>query len=111
SCLRVPARIPSRPAWRRTMAAAPLPPQSPAAPEPASLSEGARLIDTFIAPSKTFTDLRRNASWWAPFLLMCLVSLLFSYVVDQKVGFGKVVENLIQLQPKQADRLDRMPPD
>jgi hypothetical protein len=32
-------------------------------------------------------------------------------VVDQKVGFRKVVENLIQLQPKQAERVDRMPPD
>jgi hypothetical protein len=84
----------------------PLPPQ-----EPAPLSEGQRLIDTFFAPSKTFTDLRRNASWWAPFLIIAIVSLLFSFVVDQKVGFGKVVENLIQLQPKQAERLERIPPD
>jgi hypothetical protein len=46
------------------MAAAPLPPLSApvSGPEPASLSEGARLVDAFIAPSRTFTDLRRNAS-------------------------------------------------
>ncbi len=54
----------------------PPPPPAPA-PEPAGLSEGARLIDTFIAPTKTFTDLRRNASWWAPFALMAIVSVLF----------------------------------
>ena len=30
--------------------------------EPAPLSEGQRLINVFFAPSKTFTDLRRNAS-------------------------------------------------
>lgn len=79
--------------------------------EPAPLSEGQRLIDTFFAPSKTFTDLRRNASWWVPFLIMAIVSLLFVYVVDQKVGFRKVVENQIQSQPKQADRMERMPAD
>jgi Yip1 domain len=84
--------------------AAVVPPQ-----EPAPLSEPQRLVDTFFAPTKTFIDLRRNASWWAPFLLIAIVSLLFIYVVDQKVGFRKVVENLIQLQPKQADRIDRLP--
>lgn len=79
--------------------------------EPAPLSEGQRLINVFFAPSKTFTDLRRNASWWAPFLIIAIVSVMFIYVVDQKVGFLKVVENQIQLQPKQADRLDRLPAD
>jgi len=77
--------------------------------EPVPLSEGQRLVNTFFAPSKAFTDLRRNASWWAPFLIIAVVSWTFIYVVDQKVGFRKVVENLIQLQPKQADRIDRLP--
>ncbi|HUB02983.1 MAG TPA: YIP1 family protein [Terriglobales bacterium] len=80
----------------------------PPSPEPA-LSEGQRLIDVFIAPSKTFTDLRRNASWWAPFLIIVIISAIFSYVVDQKVGFRKVVDNQIQQQPKAAERLDQMP--
>ena len=79
--------------------------------EPAPLSEGQRLVNTFLAPSKTFTDLRRNANWWAPFLIIAIVSTIFVYVVDQKVGFRKVVENQIQLQPKQADRIERMPAD
>jgi hypothetical protein len=79
--------------------------------EPVPLSEGQRLIDVFIAPSKTFTDLRRSASWWAPFLVTTIVSLLFVYTVDQKVGFRKVAENQIQTQPKQADRMERMPSD
>ena len=81
------------------------------AQEPRPLSEGQRLIDTFIAPSKTFTDLRRNASWWGPYLIIVITSISFIYVVDQKVGFPKVVENAIQLQPKTADRIDRMPAD
>jgi Yip1 domain len=94
----------------------PLQPQHPSQPpqlsqEIAPLSEGQRLIDTFFAPSKTFTDLRRNASWWAPFLIIAIVSALFAYVVDQKVGFRKVVDNVIQLQPKQAAQLENMPAD
>lgn len=87
-------------------AGAVVPPQ-----EPAALSEGQRLVNTFFAPSKAFTDLRRNASWWAPFLLIVIVSLLFMYVVDQKVGFRKVADNQLQLQPKQADRIESLPAD
>lgn len=87
-------------------AAAVVPPR-----EPSALSEPQRLIDTFIAPSKTFTDLRRSANWWAPFLLIVIVSLSFICVVDQKVGFPKVMENLIQLQPKQAERMENLPAD
>jgi Yip1 domain len=93
-----------------------IPPQISQAPSPPSLetpplSEGQRLLDTFFAPSKTFTDLRRNGSWWAPFLIIAIVSVLFGYVVDQKVGFRKVVDNVIQLQPKQAAQLENMPAD
>ncbi len=79
--------------------------------EPAPLSEGQRLGYIFFAPNRVFADLRRNASWWAPFLIVAVVSLLFFYVVDRKVSFPKVVENLIRLQPKQADRIDRLPAD
>jgi hypothetical protein len=95
------------------MATAPLPPLSAPAPVPvtAPLSEAARIVDTFIAPSKTFTDLRRNASWWAPFLLMIVISMLFVYTAGQKIGFRKIMENQMQAQPKAQARLEQMPPD
>src|SRR5271163_2812818 len=95
------------------MAAAPLQPLSAPVPEPEStaLSQGARIIDTFIAPSKTFTDLRRSAAWWAPFLLMVIVSMLFVYTAGQKIGFRKIMENQMQAQPKQQERLEQLPPD
>jgi len=92
------------------MAVAPLPPVSSSpVPAPAPLSEGARIIDTFIAPSKTFTDLRRNASWWAPFLLMIVVSTAFVYTAGQKIGFRKIMENQMQAQPKAQARLENLP--
>ena len=33
-------------------------------PMDAPMSEPARILNTFIAPAKTFSDLQRNASWW-----------------------------------------------
>ena len=75
------------------------------------LSEGERIIDTFIAPSKTFTDIRRNASWWAPWLLMAVFSLGMVFVVDKKIGMDTAYENQLRLSPKQMDKIDQMPPD
>ncbi len=92
------------------MAALPVTPLSD--PEPvAALSEPERIIDTFIAPTKTFTDLRRSAQWWAPFLLMVIFSAAFIYVGGQKVGFRKVMENQMRAQPRQQEQLDQLPPD
>ncbi len=95
------------------MATAPLPPVSALvpAPESAPLSQTARIIDTFIAPSKTFTDLRRSAAWWAPFLLMVIISCVFVYTAGQKIGFRKIMENQMQSQPKTQERLEKLPPD
>lgn len=94
------------------MAAAPVLPSSPApVPQTAPLSQGARIIDTFIAPSKTFTDLRRSAAWWAPFLLMVIVSTAFVYTAGAKIGFRKIMENQMQAQPKQQARLEQLPTD
>jgi len=87
-------------------AAAVVPPQ-----QPAPLSEPQRLIDTFVAPSKTFTDLRRSAMWWAPYIIIAIVGFLFVYAVDVKVGWEKVVDNQIQMKPKAAERLQNMPTD
>ena len=95
------------------MAASPLSPvpATAAVPEVKPLSEGERILDTFIAPSKTFTDLRRSASWWAPFLLTVVVSTLFVYTVGQKIGFRKVAENQLQMSPKQSAQMDTLAPE
>lgn len=78
---------------------------------PPALSQTERVIDTFFAPGKTFTDIRRSASWWLPWLLSAIVGAAMVYVVDKKVGMEKVVENQIQLSPKASARMDQMPPD
>jgi hypothetical protein len=80
-------------------------------PTTAPLSEGERIVDTFVAPSKTFTDLRRSAAWWGPLLVLIIVSALFSFGTQQKVGWDKVFENNIHQSPKQEEQLNQLPPD
>lgn len=94
------------------MAAAPLPPSSAPvpAPEVAPLSEGARIVNTFIAPSKTFTDLRRNASWWGPWLITCIFGLLFIYSMDRQIGFEQISKNEIA-NSSRADQFDKLSAD
>jgi hypothetical protein len=94
------------------MAADPLPPLpvSVPAPEAAPLSEGARIVNTFIAPSKTFTDLRRNASWWGPWLLISIFALIFIYSMDRQIGFDQISRNEIAHSPR-AEQFDKLSPD
>jgi hypothetical protein len=92
------------------MAATPIPPVSAPQSDVAPLSEGARLIDTFIAPSKTFTDLRRNASWWGPWLLISIFALIFVYSMDRQIGFEQISKNEIA-NSSRADQFDRLPPE
>jgi hypothetical protein len=86
---------------------------SPIAPEPTGpgLSEPQRLINTFIAPSKTFADVRRNSSWWVPLLLISVFSISFFVMVDKKVGFDQVARTMLannkaiqQLDPAQQEQ-------
>jgi len=93
------------------MAAAPVLPASPApTPEPAPLSQGARIINTFIAPSKTFTDLRRSASWWAPWILISIFSIVFIYAMGKQIGFEQVSKNAVE-HSSRADQFDKLPAD
>ncbi len=90
------------------MSTVPAPSPAPQAPP---LSEGARIVNVFVAPSKTFIDLRRKASWWAPWLLISIFSLVFIYTVDRQVGYDQVTMNEINKSSKAVEQLDKLPPD
>lgn len=74
------------------------------------LSEGARVINTFIAPSKTFTDIRRNASWWVPWLLLTIVSIAFMQTVAAKIGWEQVAHNDMQISGR-LEKFEQAPPE
>jgi Yip1 domain len=82
-----------------------------AVPPGEGLSESSRVINTFIAPSKTFTDINRNSSWWVPFVIMSIVSILFVFAIDQKISFQRVADNQLKANPKQMDQFEKLPPD
>ena len=75
------------------------------------LSQVERVLDTFVAPSKTFTDILRSTSWWLPFLLAVVVSVGMAFTIDKQVGFDRVVENQIQASQKQQDQLSGLTPE
>ena len=76
------------------------------------LSQVERVVDTFTAPSKTFTDILRDASWWLPWLLGILVTLGFGLAIQQKVGWDKAYANMLLHGPQaQQDRINQLPPD
>ena len=74
---------------------------TPAAVEPQQpLSESSRIINTFIAPSQTFTDLKRKSSWWVPYLLLAIMTVVVAFAASQKVGWEQLNENQLKLNPK-----------
>jgi hypothetical protein len=82
----------------------------PEASTPA-LNEIQRIVDTFIAPSKTFTDIKRNASWWVPWLIGVIITLAFGYVVQQKIGWDKAYTNILHQSPAQQQKIESLPAD
>src|SRR3954468_4566080 len=104
-------RIPSTRCQEALMSSVPAPPVAPPpAPAVARLSEGARIVNTFIAPSKTFTDLRRSAAWWGPWILISVVSIAFLFTVGKQIGFEQVSKNQIE-HCKRAEQFDKLPAD
>ncbi|HTZ89298.1 MAG TPA: YIP1 family protein [Alloacidobacterium sp.] len=79
------------------------------APIEAPLSETQRIIDTFVAPVKTFTDIRRKATFWGPLIIMIIVGVGFAFTVQQKIGWERVFENNLNQTPAKAEKLESNP--
>jgi hypothetical protein len=84
----------------------------PAAELKPGLSQWQRVSNTFMAPSKTFEDIKNgHASWWLPFLLFVIVGTGLWTTVTYKVTWPTIVDNGLRMSPKQAERLDQVPAD
>ncbi len=80
---------------------------SPSVP---ALSPVQRVVDTFVAPTRTFTDLLRSTSWWLPFVLFVISSLAFGLTVQKQVGWTKAYDGILAQNPKQQEQFANMPP-
>ena len=74
------------------------------------LSQVERVVNTFIEPSKTFNDIKRNRSWWLPFLILVVLGYGFCFAAVQHVGWESLTTNVLRSQPKNAERLDKSTP-
>ena len=73
------------------------------------LSQVERVVDAYVAPTKTFMDIRRNASWWLPFVLGIIVSLFFVYAIDRQIGFEQVAQANINRSASGQQRMSSLP--
>jgi Yip1 domain len=75
-----------------------------------NLSQVERVVNTFIEPSKTFGDIKRNHSWWLPFLILVILGYGFCFAAVQHVGWESLTTNVLKSQPKNAERLEKASP-
>jgi hypothetical protein len=92
------------------MASAAPVPDAFAPPVQPALGPVQRVVDTFVAPTRAFTDLTRSTSWWLPFLLFVLSSLAFAFTIQKQVGWNKTYDSIIAQSPKQQEQFANMPP-
>ena len=84
-----------------------LPP--PVAP---GLTQGQRVIDTFVAPSKTFLDIRRDASWWLPFLITLLAGACLYGAITTKITWKQIYDTNQENAPAFAkNMMSKMTPE
>ncbi len=83
----------------------------PPPPEAPGLSQLQRLICTITEPTKAFTDIKRNTSWWLPFVLSALFGYALFFGIQTKVTWQQVAENNIKMSPRQAEQMEKLPAD
>lgn len=77
----------------------------------APLTQVQRVTNMFAAPSKTFADIRRDRSWWLPFLVVTLFGYLFAATALMKVGPTGLAVGSIKNNPSQAERIQNAAPE
>jgi hypothetical protein len=84
-----------------------------AAAEPAlGLNQWQRVSNAFMAPSKTFEDIKRgNRSWWMPLLIMAVVSYILFATIYSMIGMEQVVTNQMRLNPSATARIAQLTPE
>lgn len=71
------------------------------------LSEPQRIINTFVAPSKTFEDIRRNASWWLPWLIGVIFATSTALLFNKKVDLEPIIREQMASRGAAWDNLSK----
>jgi len=86
-------------------------PAATAVAEGTGLSQSERVTNVFVAPSKTFNDIKRNTSWWLPFLISAVFGYALFAGIQAKVGWQQVAENNMKANPRQAEQMEKATPE
>ena len=85
-------------------------PPMPSEAAQSGLSEAQRLVDVFVAPSKTFQDIRRKSNWWVPWVIIGIFALTVAVVVTNKIDLRQMIREQIANSP-QAQAFENLPKD
>lgn len=78
----------------------------------AGLSQLERVTGIFIAPSRTFEDIRSgHRSWWLPFLILAIVSYTLFAAVTQRIGIQQTIQNQIRMSPRLQEQMAQANPE
>jgi hypothetical protein len=81
-------------------------------PQASGLTQWQRVADTFVAPQKTFDDIKRgNRSWWLPLIVGALFTYILFGAIMQRIGIQQVVDNVIRMNPRAAERSAQASPE
>jgi hypothetical protein len=75
------------------------------------LSQGQRLINIFIAPKKTFEDLKRSPSWWVPWFVTGIFLVIFGVIAVQKIDMARFIQQQIDKSPSAQRRMEQLTPE
>lgn len=70
------------------------------------LSEPLRILNVFAAPSKTFADIRRNANWWLPWLIVGVLAAASLTMFNNKIDIERYIRDQIANSPSQSQAFE-----
>ncbi len=76
------------------------------------LTQWQRVSNAFMAPSKTFEDIKRgNRSWWMPFLITAVVGYILFATIYSMIGMEQVMTNQMRLSASTSARIAQLTPE
>ena len=66
------------------------------------MGEGSRLTGVFFEPTKTFEDIAARPNFWAPLILVIVVSLVFIALFGQHVGWERMIRHQMEMSSRAA---------
>ena len=78
--------------------------------QPAGMSQMQRVVDTFLAPVNTFTNILHNTSWWLPYLIAAVLGIAFGFTATQKIGYERLTDAVIHQRPSLEETISNSTP-